>query len=90
MVCLIFEYPDPYQGKPKYLQGFIQKIKQNLVIKVIWFTMVNAPYTKDYIGEMDRRNKEKIIDHNKRNNNSHILKHSRKDHSHVWELGFQV
>ena len=52
--------------------------------------MVNAPYTKDYVREMDRRNKERIIDHNKRNKNSYILKHSRKDHSYVWELGFQV
>ena len=45
--------------------------------------MVNAPYTKDYVREMDRRNKERIIDHNKRNKNSYILKHSRKDQSRV-------
>ena len=40
----------------------------------------------DYIGETDRRVIERVIDHNKRDKKSHMLKHSRdKLHNHVWE-----
>ena len=34
----------------------------------------NQTCTEDYIGETDRRIRERIIDHNKRDKNSHILK----------------
>ena len=35
--------------------------------------------------------KERIIDHNKRDRNSHILKHSREEgHNHVWDKDFKV
>ena len=45
----------------------------------------------DYIGETDGRIKERIIGHNKRDKNSHILKHSRKEgHTHVWDRDFKV
>ena len=51
----------------------------------------NQTCAEDYIGETDRRIKETIIDHNKRDKNSHILKHSREEgHTHVWEKDFKV
>ena len=40
---------------------------------------------EDYVGETDSRIEERIIDHNKRDKNSHLLKHSReRNHQHVW------
>ena len=34
--------------------------------------------------------KERIIDHNKRDKNSHILKNSREEgHTHVWDVDFK-
>ena len=51
----------------------------------------NQTCTEDYIGETDRRIKERIIDHNKRDKNSHILKHSREEgYTHVWDGDFKV
>ena len=47
--------------------------------------------TEEYIRETDRRIKERIIDHNKRDKNSHILKHSSEEsHSHIWDKDFKV
>ena len=41
---------------------------------------------EDYIGETDRRIEDRIIDQNKRDKNSHLLKHFReKNHQHVRE-----
>ena len=37
----------------------------------------NQTCTEDYAEETDCRIKERIIDHNKRGKNSHILKHSK-------------
>ena len=46
---------------------------------------------EDYVGETDRRIEERIMDHNKRDKNSHLLKHSRKkNHQHVWGNDFKV
>ena len=46
---------------------------------------------EDYVGETDRKIEERIMDHNKRDKNSHLLKHSReKNHQHVWENDFKV
>ena len=51
----------------------------------------NQTFSEDYIGETDRRIKERMIDHNKRDKNSHILKHSREEgHTHVWDKNFKV
>ena len=45
----------------------------------------------DYIGETDRRVFERVIDHNKRDKKSPLLKHSRdKLHTHVWEYDFKL
>ena len=41
---------------------------------------------EDYVSETDRRMEERIMDHNKRDKNSHLLKHSQ----HVWENDFKV
>ena len=39
---------------------------------------------EDYVGETDSRTEERIIDHNKRDKNSHLLKQSReKNYQHV-------
>ena len=39
---------------------------------------------EDYVGETDRKIEERIMDHNKRDKNSHLLKHSReKNHQHM-------
>ena len=47
--------------------------------------------TETYIGETNRRIVERIIDHNKRDKNSHVLAHSRsKQHPHVWSDNFKV
>ena len=46
---------------------------------------------EDYVGKTDRRIEERIMDHNKRDKNFHLLKHSReKDHQHVWGNNFKV
>ena len=51
----------------------------------------NQTRTEDYIGEADCRIKERIIDHGKRDNNSHILKHcSEEGHTHLWNKDFKV
>ena len=51
----------------------------------------NQTRREDYIGEADCKIKERIIDHNKRDNNSHILKHSHGEgHTHVWDKDFKV
>ena len=40
--------------------------------------------TEEYIGETDRRMKERIIDYHKHDKNSDILKHTREEgHTHV-------
>ena len=51
----------------------------------------NQTCTKNYIRETNRRVKERIIDHNKRDKNSYILKHSREEgHTHVWDKDFRL
>ena len=44
---------------------------------------------EDYVVETDKRIEERIIDHNKIDKSSHLLKHSReKNHQHAWEIDF--
>ena len=44
-----------------------------------------------YIGETDRRISERIIDHNKRDENSRPLQHAQnKKHAHVWANDFTI
>ena len=44
-----------------------------------------------YIGETDRRISERIIDHNKRDKNSHPLQHAQnKKHAYVWVNDFTI
>ena len=51
----------------------------------------NQTCTEDYVGETDRMIEERIINHNKRDKNSHILKHSReKGHTHLWDKDFKI
>ena len=45
---------------------------------VVYFNRCpNATCNETYVGEKDRRIKECIMDHNKRNKSSHLLKHAR-------------
>ena len=45
---------------------------------VVYFSRCpNATCNDTYVGETDRRIKERIMDHNKRNKSSHLLKHAR-------------
>ena len=44
-----------------------------------------------YIGETDRRTSEGIIDHNKRDKNSHRSQYEQnKEHAHVWVNRFTI
>ena len=46
---------------------------------------------EDHVGETDRRIEERIMDHNKRDKNSHLLQHfCKRNHPHVWENDFKV
>ena len=51
----------------------------------------NKTCNEDYVGETDRRIEERIMDNNKRDKNSHLLKHSReKNHQHACENDVKV
>ena len=82
-----------YQSK-KLSTKFKVKDKAELYYQsnlVYYGNCPNQTCIEDYIGETDRRIKERIIDHNKRDKNSHILKHSREEgHTHVWDKYFKV
>ena len=57
---------------------------------VYYGNCLNQTCSEDYIGETDLRIKERIIDHNKRDKNSNILKHPREEgHCHVWDTDFK-
>ena len=44
-----------------------------------------------HVGETDRRIKECIIDYNKRDKSSHLLKHAHESqHIHVWNDSFKI
>ena len=64
-----------------------QKYKKDLVYKC---TCPQIDCNESYIGETERRFEERIIDHNKYNKKSHILKHSSGNSPpHVWLDNFQ-
>ena len=51
----------------------------------------NDQCKEDYVGESGRRIEERIIDHKKRDKNSHLLKHSRDaGYNHLWYKDFKV
>ena len=44
-----------------------------------------------HVRETDRKTKEHIMDHNKRDKSSHLLKHARESqHTHVWKDDFKI
>ena len=78
-----------YQSKKLQLKDKTKLHQQNNL--VYYSECPDKTCTEDYVGKTDRRIEEKIIDHNKRDKNSHLLKHSReKNHEHVWENDFKV
>ena len=82
-----------YQSK-KLVIKFAVKNKIDFQHKnnIVYYGKCPNPNCKDdYIGETDRRVIERVIDHNKRDKKSHMLKHSRdKLHNHVWEDDFKL
>ena len=65
-----------------------RKYESDLVYKC---TCPQIDCNKSCIGEVERRFEERIIDHNKRDKESHIYKHSSEDsHPHVWLDNFQI
>ena len=51
----------------------------------------NVTCNETHVGETDRRIKECIMDHNKRDKSSHLLKHARESqHTHVWKDNFII
>ena len=64
----------------------------NIILVLSILGNVQTPNCKDdYIGKTDRIVIERVIDHNKRDKKSHMLKHSRdKLHNHVWEDDFKL
>ena len=52
---------------------------------IVYFSRCpNVTCNKTYVGETNRRIKERIIDHNKRDKNLHLLKHAREiEHTRV-------
>ena len=51
----------------------------------------NVICNETYVGETDRRIKEDIMDQNKRDKSSHLLKHARESqHTHVWKDDFKI
>ena len=59
---------------------------------VVYFSRCPSATCNDtYVGETDRRIKERIMDHNKRDKSSHLLKHARESqHTHVWKDDFKI
>ena len=59
---------------------------------VVYYGKCPNPNCKDdYIGETDKRVTERVIDHNKQDKKSHMLKHSRdKLDPRVWEYDFKL
>ena len=59
---------------------------------VVYFSRCPKATCNDiYVGETDRRIKERIMDHNKRDKSSHLLKHARESqHTHVWKDDFKI
>ena len=51
----------------------------------------NVARNETYVGETDRGIKERIIDHNKREESSYLLKHARESQrTHVWNNDFEI
>ena len=51
----------------------------------------NVTCNKTFVGETDRKIKECIMDHNKRDKRSHLLKHAHESqHTHVWKDDFKI
>ena len=59
---------------------------------IVYFSRCpNVTYNETYVGETDRRIKELIMDHNKRDKSSHLLKQACEiQHNHVREDHFKI
>ena len=59
---------------------------------IVYFSLCpNVTCNETYAGETDKRIKERIMDHNKRDKSSHTLRHAREcEHTHVWNDDFKI
>ena len=59
---------------------------------IVYFSRCpNVTCNETYVREADRRIKERIMDHNKSDKSSHLLKHAReRQHTHVWKDDFNI
>ena len=79
-----------YQSK-KLASKFPVKESQHQNNVVYYEKCQNPSCKEDYIGETYRRVIERVIDHNKRDKKSHMLKQSHdKLHTHVWDDDFKL
>ena len=59
---------------------------------IVYFSRCpNVTCNETYVGETDKKIKERKMDHNKRHKSSHLLKHARESqHTHVWKDDFKI
>ena len=69
-------------GDTKLSTQFLVKDRTKFEHKhsIVYFSCCpNKTCNKTYVGETDKRIKERITDHNKRDKSSHLLKHTREN-----------
>ena len=82
-------YQSKTLGKKFQLKDKTKFHQQNSL--VYYSRCLDETCNEDYVGETNKRIEERIIDHNKRDKNSHLLKHfGEKNHQHVQESYFKV
>ena len=78
--------------KVQNFQHDLDRTKFEHTYNVVYFSRCpNATCNKTYVGKTDRRIKERIMDHKKRDKSLHLLKHARENqHTHVWKDDFKI
>ena len=78
--------------KAQNFQHDLDRTKFEHRYNVVYFSCCpNETCKKTYVGKTDRRIKERIMEHKKRDKSSHLLKHARENqHSHVWKDDFKI
>ena len=61
----------------------------NIDITVYFIRCPNLTCNKTHAGETDRRIKERIMDHDKKETSLHLLKHA-PESQHVWKADFEI
>ena len=67
----------------------MRELNLNIDITYYFSHCPNETCNETYIGKINRRIKERIMDH-KRDKSSHLLKHAReRQHTHAWKDDFK-